>query len=61
MELFSDGTSVAVRQGGATMTARLALRIARRHAGRTLTTQVAAVDDGGARQSFRTVGRIRVR
>ena len=61
MELLSDGTSVAGRQGGATMTARLVVRIARRHAGRTLTAQVAAVDDDGTRQSFRTVGRIRVR
>ena len=43
------------------MTARLVVRIARRHAGRTLTAQVAAVDDDGTRQSFRTVGRIRVR
>jgi hypothetical protein len=42
------------------MTARLALRIAKRYAGRTLVAKVAARDDNGARQGFRTAGRARV-
>jgi hypothetical protein len=46
--------------GGKRVTARLALRIARRYAGRKLVAKVAASDDDGARQGFRRAGRVRV-
>ena len=43
------------------MTGEFALRFCPRLAGRTLAVQASATDDDGTRQSFRTVGRIRVR
>jgi hypothetical protein len=46
--------------GGKRVTARLALRVARRYAGRTLVAKVAATDDDGTRQAFRKAGRVRV-
>jgi hypothetical protein len=54
------GTRASGQPGGKRMTARLALRIAKRYAGRTLVAKVAASDDSGARQGFRTAGRVRV-
>jgi hypothetical protein len=46
--------------GGKRVTATLVLRIAKRYAGRTLVAKVAASDDNGTRQGFRTAGRVRV-
>lgn len=43
-----------------TVTFRLAVRVARRYAGRTLTAKVGATGDGGARQAPRRAGVVRV-
>lgn len=43
-----------------TMTARLPIRVSERLAGRTLTAQIGATEDGGRRQALKTAGRIRV-
>ncbi len=43
-----------------TVRLRLALRVSRRYAGRTLTARVAAVDDGGTREQAPRAGRLRV-
>lgn len=43
-----------------TLTARLPIRVSQRFAGRTLTAQVGATEDGGRTQASKTAGRIRV-
>jgi hypothetical protein len=61
VRLLAGGSAVSRGQaGGKRVTARIALRIAKRYAGRALVAKVAASDDNGARQGFRTAGRIRV-
>ena len=61
VRLVREGSAVSRGQaGGKRVTATIALQIAQRYTGRTLVAKVAASDDSGTRQGFRTAGRIRV-
>ena len=61
MRLVAAHSSIAGEaNGGKRLTAKLAVRIASRYAGRTLVANVAATDDDGRRQACRAAGRLRV-
>jgi hypothetical protein len=58
VQLVAGRSTVAGR--GKRLTARLALRIDKRYAGRTLVARLAARDDNGTQQGWRKAGRLRV-
>lgn len=60
VRLVPGRSAVSAKAGAKRVTATLALRIAKRYAGRTLVAKLAASDDNGNRQAFRRAGRVRL-